>query len=352
MVSFWRNKNVLITGDSGFKGSWLTCLLLKLESNVTGLSLKPNETNILYKKLIKDDLFISKNKNKYKHYDLDIRDKENVIDLVSEINPEIIFHLAAQPLVRESYREPALTWDTNVMGTVNILEAIKNLNRCSVVVITTDKVYENVSWSYSYREDDLLGGSDPYSSSKSAVELAVKSWRKSFYQENIKISTARAGNVIGGGDWSVDRIVPDTISALINKQSLSLRYPNAVRPWQHVLDPLFGYLNLAEKQINIQESYAYNFGPDDNESLTVIKLVERIADEWGSKIEITKVDNQPDETNYLTLSIKKSKNELFWYPKWDLNKTISHTVNWYKNVYLGKSTYECILNDINNFFLK
>ena len=350
MSNFWSNKKVLITGDSGFKGSWLTCLLLKLGCKITGISLKPDKSNKLYNELKKDkNFFNSKYIRNYKHLDLDIRNYEKLYNLITEFEPDIIFHLAAQPLVRESYKNPILTWDTNVMGTINLLNSIKNLKSCSVVVITTDKVYENRNETSSYKESDELGGTDTYSSSKSAGELAVKSWRKSFYQGNIKISTARAGNVIGGGDWAYERIVPDTINALINNKKLRLRYPNAIRPWQHVLDPLSGYLILAEKQIQNQKSYAYNFGPNDNERLTVIELVNKISFEWGEKIKIVNDENQPPETNHLTLSTQKAKVELNWHPKWDVNKSISQTINWYKKVHNNASPFDTIIDDIDNF---
>tara|TARA_B100000886_G_scaffold290643_1_gene215989 strand:- start:478 stop:1542 length:1065 start_codon:yes stop_codon:yes gene_type:complete len=350
MKTFWENKNVLVTGDTGFKGSWLTCLLLRLGSNVSGISLIPDANNKLYKQFTVDKNFKSENFYKnYKHFDLDIRESENLKNLIKKINPEIVFHLAAQPLVRESYKNPILTWEVNLMGTINLLNSVRNLSNCSVVVITTDKVYENFSWPYSYRENDLLGGTDPYSSSKAAVELAVKSWRESFYNENIKVSTARAGNVIGGGDWASDRIVPDIINALINKKTLTLRYPEAVRPWQHVLDPLCGYLKLAKKQISSQKSFEYNFGPDSYGNISVKELVAKIVNAWGTKLEIQKIESELSEKNYLTLAIDKARSELNWNPHWGIDKSISKTVKWYKNVYKDKSPYLCMLEDINNF---
>ena len=196
------------------------------------------------------------------------------------------------------------------MRTINLLNTIKDFKSCSIVVVTTDKVYENKSRNYCYRKNDLLGGYDPYSSSKASVELAFKSWRKSFFNNKIKISTARAGNVIGGGDWAKERIVPDTIKALINKETLVLRYPDAIRPWQHVLVPLYGYITLAEKQIKEQKSYAYNFGPDDKDIISVRSIVNNILKEWGETIAIETTESQPEETNFLTLSTNKAKNEL------------------------------------------
>ncbi|MBO8219568.1 CDP-glucose 4,6-dehydratase [Prochlorococcus marinus] len=350
MVDFWKNKKVLVTGDTGFKGSWLTCLLLNQKSKVHGISLKPDSTNILYNSLVTDTDFKKFfDENLYTHENIDIRQKDELKESILDFNPEFIFHLAAQPLVRESYVNPKSTWDTNVMGTINLLEILRLMKKCSVIIVTTDKVYENHTWPYSYRENDELGGYDPYSSSKASVELAVKSWRKSFFKDNIKISTVRAGNVIGGGDWSADRIVPDTIKALINKTSLKLRYPDAVRPWQHVLDPLLGYLKLAEKQINVQKSFEYNFGPNSMDVVSVQKLVNMISSYWGEELTIEKLEHQSVESTYLTLSIEKALKELNWYPRWDLKKTIFYTVKWYQNVHNGNSPYKCILENIRSF---
>lgn len=352
MVNFWNNKKVLVTGDTGFKGSWLSCFLLKCGSEVKGVSLKPDNSNLLHNSL-KEDLDFKSfySKKLYTQNSLDIREINKIKDIVLEFKPDIVFHLAAQPLVRESYINPRITWETNVMGTVNLLEAVGNLKSCSVVIITTDKVYENQAKQKNYKEDDRLGGDDPYSSSKAAVELLVKSWRKSFYGDNIKISTARAGNVIGGGDWAKDRIVPDTVNSLIKNISLKIRYPEAVRPWQHVLDPLWGYMCLAKKQIKEQISYEYNFGPNLMDTVSVRKLVNNISKEWGKTIEIEKLENQPSESSYLTLSIRKAHDELNWAPRWDLDKTILETVKWYKDVNNGKSSYKCISENIDSFLL-
>ncbi len=350
MIEFWENKKVLITGDSGFKGSWLTCLLLSFNSHIRGISLEPDSKKTLYKYLINDEKFKRfSNNNLYEHINIDIRKGEELKDAILDFEPEIIFHLAAQPLVRESYVKPKLTWETNVMGTINLLEAIRFLKKCSVIIVTTDKVYDNDSWQYSYRENDYLGGSDPYSASKAAVEHATKSWRKSFFKKDIQISTARAGNVIGGGDWAVDRIVPDTINALINETSLKMRYPEAIRPWQHVLDPLWGYICLAEKQTIKQKSYAYNFGPNPTDMMSVNELVKLISKHWGKELKIDLLQNQPPESSLLTLSIDKSLKELNWAPKWDLKKTLIKTVKWYKEVKNGASPYNCIMENIKSF---
>ncbi len=348
--NFWKNKKVLITGDSGFKGSWLTCFLLNLGCHVKGISLKPDETKVLYNSLMEDKEFLKFFKeNLYIHNDIDIRNEDEVKDSILDFNPEIIFHLAAQPLVRESYINPKLTWETNVIGSINLLESLRYLKKCSVIMVTTDKVYQNISRKYGFKEDDRLGGDDPYSSSKAALELATKSWRKSFFGDNIVVSTARAGNVVGGGDWSKDRIIPDTINSLIKDEPLKLRYPDATRPWQHVLDPLWGYITLAEKQINNQMSYEYNFGPKTFDSLSVRELVNLIGLYWGKEPTIEIIGNQPLETKYLTISIDKAFKELNWAPKWDLKKTIYETVKWYKDVNKGESPYECIIENIKSF---
>ncbi|MBO8217706.1 CDP-glucose 4,6-dehydratase [Prochlorococcus marinus] len=353
MINFWKNKKVLITGDTGFKGSWLTCCLLNYESLVKGIALKPDSTNVLYNSLIEDSNFKENiDKNLYTHDDIDIRRSDELKDAILEFNPDVIFHLAAQPLVRESYSNPKLTWETNVIGSINLLESLRSLKNCSVIIVTTDKVYENISKINGFKEDDKLGGHDPYSSSKTAVELATKSWRKSFFGNNIKIATVRAGNVIGGGDWAKDRIVPDTIRSLIKSAPLKLRYPEAVRPWQHVLDPLWGYMTLAEKQMNKQTSFEYNFGPKLDDILSVQELVYLISVYWGNDLEIEILGNQPSESKYLALSINKAQKELNWSPKWDIRKTLYQTVKWYKDVNNGNSPYECIKENINSFLLE
>ena len=351
MINYWKDKKVLITGDTGFKGAWLTSILLSLGSYVYGISLEPCKENVLFGLLKDDNEFKSfEKKGFFNHFDLDIRNNNKLRELVCDIKPDFIFHLAAQSLVRESYINPRITWETNVLGTINLLEAIRNLRKVSAVIITTDKVYENFNWLYNYRENDQLGGADPYSSSKASVELAVSSWKRSFYNEEIRISTARAGNVIGGGDWANDRIVPDTINALINNSILQLRYPDSTRPWQHVLDPLSGYMQLAEEQTKRNISGSFNFGPSSLESITVRKLVKLITVEWGKDLKLEIIKQQPKEANFLGLSIDKTIKEINWNPKWKIDKTIYETVKCYKNMNSGKSAFASIKENIDSFF--
>ena len=350
MDHFWNNTRVLITGDTGFKGSWLSCILLNLGAKVYGISLEADDNNKLYNSLINDDYFKEKIRdNFYSHYDLDIRNESELKSLILKINPEIVFHLAAQPLVRESYINPKLTWETNVFGTINVLETIRHFNVCSVVIVTTDKVYENDNRSCGYKESDQLGGLDPYSSSKASCELAVSSWRRSFFNENVKISTARAGNVIGGGDWAKDRIVPDVIDSLTKNTFLEVRYPNATRPWQHVLEPLFGYMKLAENQLKGKADFAYNFGPELKDAITVKEIVHKIGKIWGKDVKLQFLENQPKESSQLILDIEKAKKDLDWKPLWNIDKTIEITTNWYKDVYFHKSPYKCVKDNINSY---
>jgi len=266
---FWYGKKVLVTGHTGFKGSWLVTWLLEMGAKVVGYALAPESgslyTNLQLQGQIEEEF-------------ADIRNQQTIADFVKEHTPDIIFHLAAQPLVIRGYQEPIYTWETNVMGTINLLESSKSLNKqVAIVVITTDKVYENINKSYAYLETDKLGGYDPHSSSKAGTELAVASWRSSFFIDNqIRIATARAGNVIGGGDWAENRIVPDCIRALIQKETIVVRNPQSVRPWQHVLESLSGYLVLAEKLYNSNDKdfqTAFKFGPNTNATKTVASFI-------------------------------------------------------------------------------
>lgn len=330
-TEFWLEKKVLVTGHTGFKGAWLSLWLLKLGAEVAGLSLTPNTQPSLFEQLAL--------RHELKHNIGDIRDLELVKNIVSQFKPDIVFHLAAQPLVRLSYTEPVTTWETNVIGTINVLESLKILkNPCVGVMITTDKCYDNKEWIYGYRENDSLGGHDPYSSSKAGAEIAIASWQKSFFSHtnsNIKVVSARAGNVIGGGDWALDRIVPDAIRALSKGQLVPVRNPYATRPWQHVLEPLGGYLTLAHKlyeQLLTQKvtiEGAFNFGPNLYSNRSVKELVEEILKHWTGSWLDQSDPNAVHEAQLLNLVTDKAFHTLNWQSQWDFAQTIEKTVTWY-----------------------
>ncbi len=340
---FWQNKRVLITGHSGFKGSWLSIWLNSLGAKVHGISLKPESENCLFSQAKIESIISSNNF-------CDIRDFNKLKSIVVDINPEIVFHFAAQPLVIKSYRYPLETWNTNVIGSLNLLESLKlKISNCSVVMITTDKVYENKEWDFGYREHDRLGGKDPYSASKAACEIAISSWRESFcgskFNQNcyLSIASARSGNIVGGGDWAEDRIIPDAIRALQSRKLIQIRNPGATRPWQHVLEPLSGYLLLAEKLYqsklekyssrNIYES-SFNFGPPLKSNQTVMSLIKRIMKYWPGEWEINS-ENYYHESARLHLNIDKAYHNLNWSSKWSFEYTIKRTIEWYKRVFDG-----------------
>ncbi|MDW3094158.1 MAG: CDP-glucose 4,6-dehydratase [Gammaproteobacteria bacterium] len=348
MTGFWNNKRVFLTGHTGFKGSWLNLWLKELGANVFGYALEPEPDALLFQQL--------NLANESGHFIGNVLDREIFNLKVIEARPDVIIHLAAQPLVRRSYRESIETWQTNVIGTIHLLEAIKNIkHECSVIIVTTDKVYENLNRNYAYKEEDRLGGNDPYSSSKSAAELAVNSWRSSFFKDdsNIKIATVRAGNVIGGGDWSEDRIVPDLVRALIRGEKFSIRNPKSVRPWQHVLDPLSGYLLLAERLYSCPEESlegAYNFGPDDEGVRTVQQLVDEAHKTWsGEFCDNNNLDSQLHEEKLLSLDISKSKKNLSWSPRWGFEKSVHETISWYSLVNSGSSPLKTTLNQLDKY---
>ena len=334
LKSFYEGKKVFITGHTGFKGAWLTFWLYSLGANVKGYALAPVRHQDLFNQMNGDSLCTS--------VIGDIRDQNRLETELLSFQPDIVFHLAAQPLVIQSYNEPELTYETNVMGTAYLLKSIKALNKkCTCVLITTDKVYENKEWYYPYREEDVLGGYDPYSSSKAASELLIKSYRASFF--NIKdfdkhkkaIAVARAGNVIGGGDWSDNRIIPDIIRALMIKNKVSVRNPHAVRPWQHVLEPLGGYLllgmNLDKDPIAFSE--AWNFGPLLADTFSVESLVKKAIAIWGEGVfEIHNSDIKLHEAGLLRLDISKAQAMLSWKPTMTCDQAIQMTINWYKNI--------------------
>jgi CDP-glucose 4,6-dehydratase len=346
-LSFWWGRRVLLTGHTGFKGSWLALWLLELGARVTGLALPPDTEPNLFAQLGLD--------RRLDHRLGDIRDADQVASLVNEVKPQVVLHLAAQPLVRRSYVEPSATWATNVMGTVHLLEALRCLDEpCSAVLITTDKVYRNNEWLYGYRENDPLGGHDPYSSSKAATELAIASWRASFcgtqphQSPHLRIASARAGNVIGGGDWAEDRIVPDAMRALAKSEPIGVRNPAATRPWQHVLEPLSGYLLLAER-LTADETLAgaFNFGPQLEANRSVRELVDEALRHWpGSWLDHSD-PGAPHEASRLNLVIDKAHHQLGWWPRWTFATTVERTVNWYRGVQQGQATgFECCRADL------
>lgn len=327
MDGFWKGKRVLLTGHTGFKGGWLAFWLKMLGAEVCGYSLEPNTSPNLFENLsLNDDI---------ESVIADVRDLARLRTVMTDFRPEIVFHLAAQSLVRRSYKQPVETYATNVIGTVNLLESVRETNTVkSVVVVTTDKVYENREWLWPYRENERLGGFDPYSNSKACAEMAVSAYRNSFFVEGeTLVATARAGNVIGGGDWSEDRLLPDVFRSLIFGKSLEIRNPLSIRPWQHVLEPLAGYLNLAEKLFQGARSFAdaWNFGPDDADSQPVKRILEEIETLW---VEPVKWDfakgTQPHEARILKLDSTKARFELGWKPKLSLSEAISLTTDWYR----------------------
>jgi CDP-glucose 4,6-dehydratase len=329
----YKGKKVFITGHTGFKGSWMLKTLTLLGADVKGYALLPNTPNDLF--------YLIQGEKICNSVIADLREKARLEVEISSFQPDYIFHLAAQPLVRESYKIPVDTFEINVIGTANVLDAVKKLKKkCSVVLITTDKVYHNNEWIFPYRENDRLGGYDPYSSSKACAELLIDSYRNSFfnvkcYDNHLKgIAVARAGNVIGGGDWSKDRLIPDIVRSLIANQPILIRNPLAVRPWQHVLEPIVGYLILGmHLEINpLLFSQAYNFGPQSEDALSVEEMVKLAIKSWGSgRYVIEHQLDQPHEAGLLKLDISKVKSELNWAPKMMAGSTVNFTLDWYKN---------------------
>ncbi len=328
----YSNKRVLLTGHTGFKGSWLALWLQQLGADVTGLSLPPDTTPNHWE-LLKLDI---------KKYHSDIRDAETVAKIVAEVKPEIVLHLAAQSLVRRSYRTPQETWATNVMGTVNLLEACRNTPSVhAIVAVTTDKCYENKESAKGYTEEDRIGGHDPYSASKAGSELVASSYRDAFFSKNEGplLATARAGNVIGGGDWCEDRIIPDLARARAKGEDLLVRSPNATRPWQHVLEPLAGYLQLGQKLIEGKKDYVgpWNFGPDDIGALTVAQLLDRMKKDWPEMTWKAAPDSSLHETTMLQLDSTKARTKLNWKPALTMDQQLSFTAEWYRAYLKDKS---------------
>lgn len=334
----FAGKRVFVTGHTGFKGSWLCEWLLQLGAEVTGYSLATDTQPALF-----DQLQIVP---RIKHQIGDIRDAASLHSALQGARPDFVFHLAAQPLVRRSYRDPVATYATNVTGTLHVLEALRTLEQpCTAIFITTDKCYENRAWPYGYRENDALGGHDPYSSSKAAAEIAIASWRDSFFRGHpVRIASARAGNVIGGGDWAEDRIVPDSIRALQRSQPIAVRNPAATRPWQHVLEPLSGYLWLAAclkqadparlgKEMSLDT--AFNFGPGPDANRTVKELVEEVLKQWPGQWTDGSEPNAVHEASLLQLSCDKAAALLDWEPTWKFSEAIRETARWYRETTSG-----------------
>ena len=345
-LSEFKDKRVLVTGHTGFKGTWLCFLLKKMGAEVYGYALEPEETSLF--NILNMD-------NEITSIIGDIRDYQKLLKVFEDIKPEFVFHLAAQPLVRESYNDPLYTYETNVMGTVNLLECIRlNKNYVkSVINVTTDKVYANKEdENIAYREDELLDGHDPYSNSKSCSELVTHSYKKSFFNDsNVRVSTARAGNVIGGGDFAKDRIIPDCIRAVLNNENIIVRNPYSIRPYQHVLEALFAYLMIAAYQYN-DKSYAgyYNVGPDDNNCIKTGDLVNMFCNLWGNNAKwINKCDFGPHEATFLKLDCSKLKSTFNWNSCWDINKSIIKTIEWTKCFERGEDPKKCMNKQIEEY---
>ena len=347
---FWQGKRVLLTGHTGFKGSWLSLWLQSMGAEVRGVSLAPPTTPALFE--------VARVASNMDHQVADIRDYNSIQSLFNQFKPEIVIHMAAQPLVRLSYQLPVETYATNVMGTVHILEAARHAGSVRAIVnITTDKCYENKEWVWGYREDEPMGGHDPYSNSKGCAELVSSAYRKSFLKaQGIALATARAGNVIGGGDWALDRLVPDVLRALEQNQPALIRSPHATRPWQHVLEPLSGYLLLAERLYNSDqensEEYAegWNFGPHDDDSKPVQWIVEKLCKAWahGATWELQPGEH-PHEANYLKLDISKAKQKLNWHPRWPLQIALHHITAWHHAWLAGENMNNYCLQQISQY---
>ncbi len=351
--SVYRDKRVLITGHTGFKGSWLTLWLLELGAEVAGYSLEPPTEPNLFEILGLQE--------KITHIIGDVRDEQKLKYTFKEYKPEIVFHLAAQPLVRISYKEPKLTYETNVIGTVNLLEAVRDTESVGVVLnITSDKCYENKEWVYGYRENDPMGGYDPYSSSKGCAELVTSAYRKSFLNpedygktHNVALASVRAGNVIGGGDWGEDRLIPDCIRALTKNEPIPIRYPKATRPWQYVLEPLSGYLWLGALMLANGKTYSdgWNFGQNTEDILTVEEVVKEVLSLWGEGKYRFNKESVLHEASLLKLDISKARSALRWRPVYGVKEAMEKTIFWYKKHYEEGSNdiYEYTANQIKDY---
>ena len=354
LTDLYKNKVALITGHTGFKGSWISLWLTELGAEVVGYSLEPPT---------KPNLFESINlEENITHIDGDVRDETHLLKVIQKYQPDFVFHMAAQSIVRRSYENPKDTYDTNVMGTIAVLEAIRQVeNVRACIIVTSDKCYENKEWLYSYREIDPLGGYDPYSSSKGCAELVTAAYRRSFFNpeiigktHNLALSSVRAGNVIGGGDWGEDRLLPDCVRALSNDETILIRAPRSIRPWQYVLEPLEGYLLLGARMYADGNKYsdAWNFGPNDSNIVTVEELVSLVIKKWVSGNYATYFSDGLHEAGLLKLDASKSRALLGWKPTYSINETVERTINWYKDFYSGvkgDDLYELCVKEIRNF---
>ena len=348
---YWRNKKVLITGHTGFKGCWLTLVLLNSGALVTGISLKADEENKLYKQI--------SNNGEYKiakEYFFDIRNKNELREAINEVKPDVIFHFSAQAYVRRSYAEPVDTWEINILGTLNVLENVRTMKRrCSIIIATTDKVYENNEKAIAFKENDRLGGIDPYSASKSAKEILARSYFESYFKNSklVTLATVRAGNVIGGGDWGADRLVPDFLRAKLSGNTVSIRSPNSVRPWQHVIESIYGYIKVAEKigKQDFCESYTtFNIGPSRDNVRTVKQLAELFCKKFGLEIKYDVPSSDMKESNILLLDSSKAETELGWKNRLTFDKTVDMTVEWYREVEIQKNEALTVcLSNINMY---
>lgn len=349
--TFWRNRKVFITGHTGFKGSWLTLWLHSLGAQITGYALTPPTDPSLFDLAKVGDLLTS--------ILADIRDLDALKEKIGQARPEIVIHMAAQPIVRDSYKNPVETYSVNVMGTVHLLEAIRKCASVKAVInVTTDKCYENREWVWGYRENEPMGGYDPYSNSKACSELVTASFRDSFFNERnysshgVALASARSGNVIGGGDWANDRLIPDCIRSLLKSEKIRIRNPLAIRPWQHVLEPLSGYLILAEKLYEEGPSFAeaWNFGPEDADPRPVEWIVSRICAQWGAnaKYEIDQGEH-PHEAHYLKLDCSKAKWRLGWFPRWDLARAIDRVIEWVRDYSRGADMRQVCVRQIAEY---
>ncbi|WP_222430791.1 CDP-glucose 4,6-dehydratase [Cohnella terricola] len=354
LTEFWRGKKVFITGHTGFKGSWLSLWLSQKGASVTGYSLTPPTDPSLFnlanvESHIKSSIFG------------DIRDFAKLNAVITDAQPDIVIHMAAQPLVRESYKSPLETYQVNVLGTANLLEAVRNTSTVRAVVnVTTDKCYQNNEWEWGYRENEPLGGHDPYSSSKACSELVTAAYRNSFFpkvryhEHGVAIASARAGNVIGGGDWASERLIPDIIRSMLKRERVLIRNPYSIRPWQHVLEPLGGYILLSQLlyEHGVKYADAWNFGPNDQDAKPVQWIVERISDKWGFGSDCYDIDlnsTHPHEATYLKLDCSKSKQHLQWHPKWGLDTALDKIVEWTRAYESGETMSKVCFDQIMEY---